>query len=158
YHVLGWSFGGVLALELAVQLTRAGDEIANLILIDSLFNVTQAAAALGLRELERVIDPINVRYTPTAADLARVRAQTGTILLFKATELDATFTGEHQREFFAYYAQSPYNNLDTLIPAESLAVESLGAETHFSWVTNPALVAAMSARIRDLVGGAARNT
>ncbi|HEY0737559.1 MAG TPA: amino acid adenylation domain-containing protein, partial [Herpetosiphonaceae bacterium] len=47
YHVLGWSFGGVLALELAVQLTRAGDEIANLILIDSLFNVTQAAAALG---------------------------------------------------------------------------------------------------------------
>ncbi|HEY0601676.1 MAG TPA: amino acid adenylation domain-containing protein, partial [Herpetosiphonaceae bacterium] len=153
YNFLGWSFGGVLSLEMAVQLTRAGEHIENLILIDSLFNVKQAAAAIGLRELEAVIDPINERYTPTAADLERLRTHTGTILLFKATQLDATFKGENQREFFEYYAQSPYNNLDTLLPAESLSVESLGEDTHFSWVYNTSLVASISSRIRALVLG-----
>jgi acyl carrier protein len=35
YYLLGWSFGGVVAQEMAVQLREAGDQVAGLILVDS---------------------------------------------------------------------------------------------------------------------------
>ncbi|WP_460724205.1 non-ribosomal peptide synthase/polyketide synthase [Nocardia heshunensis] len=35
YHVLGWSLGGLIAYEIAVQLTRAGERVALLALLDS---------------------------------------------------------------------------------------------------------------------------
>jgi thioesterase domain-containing protein len=34
YHLLGWSLGGVLAHEIAVQLQQAGHEVASLVMID----------------------------------------------------------------------------------------------------------------------------
>ena len=34
YHLLGWSFGGIVAHEVAVQLQAAGEEIASLIIMD----------------------------------------------------------------------------------------------------------------------------
>lgn len=35
YHLLGWSMGGVLALELAEQLAAAGAEVASVVLVDA---------------------------------------------------------------------------------------------------------------------------
>ncbi|WP_425296241.1 amino acid adenylation domain-containing protein [Nocardia asiatica] len=35
YHLLGWSFGGVIAHEMAVQLRRAGEEVGTLAVMDS---------------------------------------------------------------------------------------------------------------------------
>ncbi len=35
YHIVGWSFGGILAYEIARQLQKEGEQIANCILIDS---------------------------------------------------------------------------------------------------------------------------
>jgi pimeloyl-ACP methyl ester carboxylesterase len=35
YYLLGWSFGGVVAQEMAVQLREAGHQVAGLILVDS---------------------------------------------------------------------------------------------------------------------------
>jgi pimeloyl-ACP methyl ester carboxylesterase len=35
YYLLGWSFGGVVAQEMAVQLREAGHQVARLILVDS---------------------------------------------------------------------------------------------------------------------------
>ena len=35
YNLLGWSFGGVVAHELAIELQRRGSEIARLILLDA---------------------------------------------------------------------------------------------------------------------------
>lgn len=156
YSFLGWSFGGVLSLEIALQLTRAGEHVANLLLIDSFFNVSKAATDIGLRDIATVIDPINDRYTPTAADLEQLRACTSTIVLFKAMKLDEQFKGGTQLQFFEYYMRSAYNNLETLIPHESFSVELLPKDTHFSWVFNTSLVAAMSSRIRDLVWDQAR--
>ncbi|MGW3045902.1 non-ribosomal peptide synthetase, partial [Kitasatospora sp. NPDC001159] len=34
YHLLGWSFGGLVAHEMAVQLQRAGQQVASLVLLD----------------------------------------------------------------------------------------------------------------------------
>ncbi|HSU12937.1 amino acid adenylation domain-containing protein [Longimicrobium sp.] len=47
YHLAGWSFGGFLAYEMAVQLRRAGEEVAFVGLLDTRaprFAVTRAAA------------------------------------------------------------------------------------------------------------------
>ena len=35
YHLLGWSLGGLIAQEMAVQLREAGDDVARLVLLDS---------------------------------------------------------------------------------------------------------------------------
>jgi thioesterase domain-containing protein len=35
YHLLGWSFGGIVAHEIAVQLQAAGEEVAALIVMDT---------------------------------------------------------------------------------------------------------------------------
>ncbi|WP_281356742.1 condensation domain-containing protein [Amycolatopsis anabasis] len=35
YHLLGWSFGGLLAYEMAVQLQAAGEQVASLSILDS---------------------------------------------------------------------------------------------------------------------------
>lgn len=153
YSLLGWSFGGVLSFEMALQLTRTEENVANLILIDSFFNVSKASTGIGLREVETVFDPINDCYAPKESDLKRLRARTSNVLLFKATKPDEKFEGENQRRFFEYYARSAYNNLETLIPRASFAVELLPDDTHFSWVLNEPLVASMSSRIRQLVQG-----
>lgn len=151
YSFFGWSFGGVLALEIALQLARAGEHIANLMLVDSFFNVGKAASDIGLPDVNAVVDPINGRYNPDADDLARLAASTGRVLLFKAAVPSRRTSGVEQTRLFEYYASSPYNNLDTLLPAASITVELMADETHFSWITNASLVASMTARIRELV-------
>jgi len=35
YHLIGWSFGGIVAHEMAVQLRAAGEEIAALVILDA---------------------------------------------------------------------------------------------------------------------------
>ncbi|GAA2998683.1 non-ribosomal peptide synthetase [Streptomyces fulvorobeus] len=147
YSLLGWSFGGVLALEVALRLTRAGETIDNLLLIDPYFNVRQASAAIGLPETEDILDPINYHYAPSREDLDRLAARTGKLLMFKADELNEIARDDEQRRLFEYYQRSPYNGLDTLLPARSIEVHPLRGETHHSWVRNDRLVADMCARV-----------
>jgi N-(5-amino-5-carboxypentanoyl)-L-cysteinyl-D-valine synthase len=153
YSFLGWSFGGVLSLEMALQLTRTGETISNLIFIDSFFNIKKAVADLGLPGVDTIIDPINYRYVPKKVDLGRLSTYTDNVLLFKATKPNNRFQGENQLRFFDYYTKSTYNNLETLLPPASIVVESLPNDTHFSWVLNAPLVDSMSSRIRELVQG-----
>ncbi|MGV9713830.1 amino acid adenylation domain-containing protein [Gordonia sp. NPDC003424] len=53
YHLLGWSLGGLVAHEMAVQLEAAGDEVASLTLLDSfvLAGRPELAVAPSLGEL-----------------------------------------------------------------------------------------------------------
>jgi thioesterase domain-containing protein len=46
YHLLGWSFGGIVAHEIAVQLQASGDEVAALIIMDG-FPMRRDASAQG---------------------------------------------------------------------------------------------------------------
>jgi N-(5-amino-5-carboxypentanoyl)-L-cysteinyl-D-valine synthase len=155
YNLLGWSFGGVLSLELALQLTRAGQTISNLFFIDSFFNVKKALADVGLPEFETILDPIHYHYAPNETYLKRLRASTDNVVLFKATKPSDTVQGESQRRLFDYYARSRFNNLDTLLRPPSFAVELLAGDTHFSWVHNEHSVATIGLRIRALVQGLA---
>ena len=151
YDLLGWSFGGVLALEMALQLARAGDTISNLILIDPFFNTSKALADLGLRADDVDLDPINHAYRPAQADLDRLGARTGNTLLFKAGKPDAGHANRLQRRLFAHYARSRSNNLETLLPHRKFSIEQLPHDTHFSWIRNAHTVALMAVRITALL-------
>lgn len=48
YNLAGWSAGGVIAYEIVVQLTQAGDQVANLIIIDAPCPVTIEPLPAGL--------------------------------------------------------------------------------------------------------------
>jgi thioesterase domain-containing protein len=50
YHLCGWSFGGVLAFEMAAQLVAAGEEVAFLALLDSRLHLTRLRLELTTDE------------------------------------------------------------------------------------------------------------
>ncbi|MCW7941728.1 hypothetical protein AAW14_05165, partial [Streptomyces hygroscopicus] len=55
YHLLGWSYGGVIAHEIAVQLQAAGEEVGALVMLDQYPWDSAAEAALAAQEEE--LDP-----------------------------------------------------------------------------------------------------
>jgi N-(5-amino-5-carboxypentanoyl)-L-cysteinyl-D-valine synthase len=153
YHLLGWSFGGIVALEASAQMARAGEKIENLFVIDSYFNMRHATARIGLPGVEDLLDPINYHYTPSREDLDRLDAQLGRLVMFKAQEPNEIVRDDQQHRLFEFYRGTPYNALDTLLPAESIEVHPLRGETHHSWVRNERLVTDMceliAASLRD---------
>lgn len=60
YHLMGWSFGGVVAHEMAVQLKAAGEDVAALIVMDG-YPPRQGAAAPDI-ELDDLSDRIREQY------------------------------------------------------------------------------------------------
>ncbi|MFB7273144.1 amino acid adenylation domain-containing protein [Streptomyces sp. NPDC056244] len=156
YSFFGWSFGGVLALEVSLQLAGAGEKIDNLFLVDPYFNVPQASARIGLPDVEDILDPINYHYAPSEANLKRLGARIGNLVMFKAGEPNDIVRDDHQRRLFAFYQRSPYNSLDTLLPAESIEIHPLPGETHHSWVRNERLVTGMCERVSAALSDARR--
>ncbi|GHH81085.1 surfactin synthase subunit 1 [Streptomyces sulfonofaciens] len=147
YSFLGWSFGGVTALEASLQLARAGEKVANLLLIDSYFNVRQASAGIGMPDVEDILDPIDYHHAPDPADLERLGARLGKLVMFKAGEPNDVVRDDRQRLLFDYYHGTPYHSLDTLLPAELIEVHELRGVTHHSWVRSEHVVSGMCERI-----------
>ncbi|MDM5179169.1 amino acid adenylation domain-containing protein [Massilia sp. DJPM01] len=151
YSLLGWSFGGVLAVEIANQLARLGKQLANLFIIDAYFAVPKASADLGLATDERLLDPINYRYAPAQADLDLLAERLGTVVLFKAEQPNEVVRSEVQRLLFAYYQDTRCNYLDNLLPQQNLRVEFLRGQTHHSWVRDSTVVTSMCRLIDELM-------
>jgi N-(5-amino-5-carboxypentanoyl)-L-cysteinyl-D-valine synthase len=74
-------------------------------------------------------------------------------VLFKAGERNDVVTGERQSRIFAYYERSPHNNLDLLVPVESIETHVLNGATHHSWVHHVDLVTAICDRVLALLAG-----
>jgi N-(5-amino-5-carboxypentanoyl)-L-cysteinyl-D-valine synthase len=151
YNFFGWSFGGIVSLELSLQLLKAGESVSNLFMVDSFFNVEKTIEDLDLRRHDNSLDPINHRYKPNRKGLNTLVETANNILLFKAIEPIADHESEEQRRVFDYYARSPFNNLDTLIPASAFTLEILGRNTHFSWIEEKATVDKVCSRTAALV-------
>ncbi|MFC6091783.1 amino acid adenylation domain-containing protein [Saccharothrix lopnurensis] len=153
YAFLGWSFGGVLALEMSRQLALAGERVEHLVLIDPYLGVPRASAAIGLPDVEDVLDPINFHYRPAAADLARLADALGDVVLFKAGEVNDVVTDERQSRIFAHYQRTAHNHLDLLVPAGSIETHVLDGATHHSWVHHVDLVTTICDRVLALLAG-----
>ena len=143
YHLLGWSFGGVLALEMCLQLLQDGETVQSLTFIDSYFDVRRASAAVGYPDDDSILDPINWRYRPEPSVLARIASQVQHITLFKAGKVNERARSERQEKLFGWYQDSPRNGLDGWVDAEAEVVK-LEGETHFTWVGNGEVVKMMS--------------
>lgn len=148
YNILGWSYGGVLSLEMANQLARAGERIRNLLLIDPYFNVTKALEDLGLPTVAGQLDPINYNYRPIRSDLDRLSESISTVVLFKADRSNEIVASEDQRRLFEQYRRARYNYLDSLLPNHAVRVELLHGQSHHSWVGDTGTIQAMSHLIK----------
>ena len=151
YHFLGWSFGGVLSLEICLQLLRMGETVSTLCFIDSYFDVRTVSAAVGLTEEDLVLDPINWRYQPNKADLARIKDFVDRIVLFKAPLMNERACDKGQKKLFAWYQESGFNGLDAWIPPSQIETVVMIEETHFTWVKNPSTIEQIGATVRKVL-------
>jgi N-(5-amino-5-carboxypentanoyl)-L-cysteinyl-D-valine synthase len=142
YHILGWSFGGILALEIAQRLATTGQSIGTMALIDPYFDIPAAAQDIGQSGVE-ILDPIYHIYNPDPAAFASVAGQTSRMVLFKATSTNGQHGNPLQRKLYEWYAEeSPLNNLDVYVPQERIEVVPLNG-THFTWVHDAEQVKSM---------------
>lgn len=153
FHIAGWSFGGVLSLEICRQLTIAGEKIATLALIDPYFNVKQACTEIGLPNETDILDPINYNYQPDTEELQDMaRENIGRLVLFKAPLMNEKARNPNQVKLFEYYMRSECNALDTLLGRERIQLVELGGDTHFTWVNHRLQVQSMCRVLLDCLG------
>jgi N-(5-amino-5-carboxypentanoyl)-L-cysteinyl-D-valine synthase len=149
YHFIGWSFGGILAMEMSRRLVASDEKIGFLGIIDTYFNVRGATRTIGLGDTE-ILDPIHHIYNPDPADFQRLPSATDHIVLFKAMRPNDKYESENQRRLYEYYDGTRLNDLDSLLPIDSdVQLVPLTEDTHFSWVGNPQQVEQMCATIKE---------
>ena len=139
YSFLGWSFGGVLSLEIAMQLQQMGEEIENIFFVDSYFNVVKSYKDINRPNRTDIIDEINYIYKPSRNKLIKLAESVRNIVLFKATKKTEIVSTDDEQLLFSYYTQTHYNNLDSLIPCKYISLKKLSA-CHFSWVKDKSTV------------------
>ncbi len=139
YHILGWSLGGVIALEIANILERRGAKNIKLYIIDSFIYDTHLKAKLKeMNELDKDktknsfiqmmesegYDPEYIKKVVTNMDSEErvmsedisANLQNTKILLFKAGLKDPKFgTIDAHREIYDYTKNLTYNNIDKIL-------------------------------------------
>ena len=135
-HLLGWSFGGVLSLEIALQLQQKGVPVGNIFLIDPFFDVAFAYSESGIPSDAAIVDDINMRYKPDKLLLNHKLADSAVnVILFKATKAVSGMASKLDVNFFQFYLKARYNNLDRLLPTKVITVHEI-FDTHYTWVRN----------------------
>ncbi|OGM40344.1 N-(5-amino-5-carboxypentanoyl)-L-cysteinyl-D-valine synthase [Aspergillus bombycis] len=153
YHFIGWSFGGILAMEMSRRLAGLGEKIGLLGIIDTYFNIHRATHSIGLGDT-KILDPIHHIYRPDPANFEGLPSATDHIVLFKALETNDQYESESQRRLYEYYDGTPLNDLDKLLPSDTaVQVVPLTGDTHFSWAKNPPQVDRMCAAIKEYLSG-----
>jgi thioesterase domain-containing protein len=137
YYLFGWSSGGVLAFEIARQLTEMGDQVEKLVLLDPLFNV-------GKDTIKAMVDRpdknMNCRYKPPIKN----KFVATKIILFKADRVEKA-SEEHQ--LATYYASTADNHLSDLVGTDNLEVIHMN-ESHSSWKSSEIWITEISAACR----------
>ena len=100
YHLVGWSLGGVIAHDLAVQLQRGGQHVASLTLLDSF--AAQPVPDAGAEEMQAV-DLLAGLGITGPFDLVHGSLQSSTLgdLLVEVEGLLPTVSAEHIRRLIA---------------------------------------------------------
>lgn len=117
YTLVGWSFGGILAFEICMQLQNSGYQIDKLLILDSYFGVKHARIPVP-DEIQKIARRnINYRYNP------KYESVKFDIILFKASHADPTWELEPHLDHYArevvrmtvkHYLATTYNGLDRL--------------------------------------------
>ncbi len=122
YNFFGWSFGGILALEIArILKEKYNDKVSNIFLIDSCIFLKGRSSSPIYNTLE-LKDIITFEQNLLDID--------ANIALFKATKEPINRT--EFREFVKSYA----NNLDKIIDINKIKIFMMENDDHDSWVAN----------------------
>ncbi len=156
YHLLGWSFGGVVAYEMAQQLARAGEEVALLGLLDTvntaagyaeffadpdavnsriLFSLAREAAARQGRELDLAFTDVRAMAGDALVDSVLRRLKDAGVVAETVQRDDVKRSLERwwaREGFLSRYVPAPYPGRLTLFRATEI-----DADMRESW---PALV------------------
>jgi amino acid adenylation domain-containing protein/non-ribosomal peptide synthase protein (TIGR01720 family) len=144
YQLVGWSFGGVLAFEIARQLVIRGEKVSKLVLIDAFFN--RQKASIRVTDPTKVVkNNINYKYLPKLNN----EMSNFDIILFKAQgkingqykddneKINIThlkYTMDVDREIINYYAQKTQSNhLDDILKSKKFRLIKMDAN-HISWI------------------------
>jgi pimeloyl-ACP methyl ester carboxylesterase len=89
YYLLGWSFGGMVAQEMAVQLREAGHQVAGLILVDS---YPRRDLADGLSDVRHSL----LENAPEEQDMSRLFTGAERDAYLKVVKNNARLLHEHK--------------------------------------------------------------
>ena len=151
YNLFGWSFGGVLAFEIARQLEALGDKVSLLGMVDSLFDYQYVINQFAIKANE---NDINYKYTKNNFYYNQSNAN---IVLFKAlkvtdsVELENVTITEGQafsNEIFSIYVNSEYNFIEDYLDVRHLKVIPFES-SHYKWVSNSDVVDIIAGNIQS---------
>ncbi len=147
YNLFGWSFGGVLAFEVARQLIDTGNTVANIILIDPFFYYKMAMLKTNTKL--SAINNINYNYLPL---INNSKNWDTNIIFFKTFKVSAFKTeilnqDEDTYSIYKYYAKNTkYNHLDDILGNKKFRMIIMDY-THNSWINSDSQVT----RICDVI-------
>lgn len=135
YRVMGWSFGGVLALEIIKQLAVIGEQVEQVILVDCYLNysaaINQSEALHFLLKDQQLQSDINYMYTPNK-DRVELPAHT---YLFKAQHsAEQNHSEQSHGEVFSaveqYYLATHDNHVSDYAIVDNLIIEPIECSHH----------------------------
>ncbi|KXO12876.1 Peptide synthetase [Moritella sp. JT01] len=157
YYLCGWSFGGVLAFEIARQLEASGCKVDKIILIDPYFCTGAFKASLSENEqLNFYLNGINCRYdcsfTPyeTKAKIhlfkAKVKEFDSLEDMLECKKRELKVSGDYDRQALKYdsmfqyfiedyYLRSEDNGLNDFLKSPDLDISYLDS-SHLGWINN----------------------
>jgi N-(5-amino-5-carboxypentanoyl)-L-cysteinyl-D-valine synthase len=159
YHLLGWSFGGILAIETARRLIENGDTVNSLYIIDSYFNLNQNTLS-GLNEYETINEsykPKNFNFLSTIKNIAFYKADLciDTNCEYTKKALNDLGLNENQIDdiikISAFYSETEANNLDLLSTSnkERIEVIVMRNANHLNWINNQNILDELCKRFNE---------
>ena len=131
YNLLGWSFGGVLAFEVARQLIARGSIVKNIILIDPFFNYKTAMLKTNVQLSS--INNINYNYLPL---IDSKTWDTNTILFKTLKSPTSNLEDNETYSIYKYYAENTISNhLDDIVENKKFTIITMN-HSHNSWMYN----------------------
>ncbi|PCK08182.1 MAG: hypothetical protein COA42_10460, partial [Alteromonadaceae bacterium] len=164
YHLFGWSFGAVLAIEIMRQLEQQGDAVAHIILVDPYINYPKVVRELGFTksysQTQTLPDKINRCHSITEKKF-HTKAK---ITFFKTTkeveltledreEVPEGMTREALDEVFAigdYYLKTRDNYISDFVVGDNFELIGISS-CHNTWVFNDQDVAIVANKISEAI-------
>ncbi|WUR90408.1 amino acid adenylation domain-containing protein [Streptomyces sp. NBC_01262] len=116
YHLLGWSFGGIVAYEMAAQLQALGERMALLTMLDCYPGVPNHYRIDDRDMLVSLLDPTRPHVIPQegSPEIAKaveiLRNDTGALASLNEGQLVALLTTmAHNRHIVGHYAPKPFD-------------------------------------------------
>ena len=149
YVLFGWSFGGIVALEIAKQLYEQGEEIEKIILIDAWFDFRTVVDKLVtngfIKKSQELLTDIGYRYQPNKIQLPQTK-----ITLFKAMQPDESEEPAGPEDIMIsaeYHATMTQDNYLSNVCQADIKIIPMAA-SHTGWVLNPDIVYDICANLK----------